>query len=72
MYLVNWPAVLFDVTYMTKKAPRQQTFLFDFNTADKTVTEPTLQLRQNGSRFLNLNVSRGEFLAGQFGCVKAT
>ena len=63
--------MLFDVTYVTK-APRQQTFLFDFNTADKTVTEPTLQLRQNGIRFLNLNVSRGEFLAGQSGCVKAT
>lgn len=54
------------------KAPRQQTFLFHFSTADKKVTEPTPKLRHKGSRFPKLKVSKGVFIAGQLGCVKAT
>ena len=61
----------FEVTYKAK-VPWQQIFLFDFSTAEKTVTEPTPRFRHNGRRILKLNVSKGVFIAGQLGCVKAT
>lgn len=66
-HCVNWSAFR---TNIQAKAPRQQTCLFHFSTAEKMVTQPTPRLRHNGSRFLKLNVSKGVLIAGH--CVKGT